>query len=68
MIDVDCPWGAIERFFAARQEVNTAMRVYIESRGLPVPEDDFFTVTYDKELAKRVMAKALAGMFTSVNY
>ena len=59
MTDVDYPWDAIERFFEARQEVNAAMRVYIESRGLPVPEQDFFTVAYDKELAKKVMSRVV---------
>ena len=61
MTNVDYPWDAIEQSFAAQQEVNAAMRVYIESRGLPVPERDFFTVAYDKELAKKVMAKAMHG-------
>jgi hypothetical protein len=60
MTNVDYPWDAIERFFAARTEVNAAMRVYIESRGLAVP-GDFFTVAYDKELAKKVMATAIHG-------
>ena len=61
MTNVDYPWDAIERFLAARTEVNAAMRVYIESRGLPVPEHDFFTLAYDKELAKKVMAKPIHG-------
>ena len=53
MTNVDYPWGDIERFFAARTDVNAALRVYIESRGLPVAEHEFFTVVYDKELTKK---------------
>jgi hypothetical protein len=53
MTNVDYPWDAIEQSFAAQQEVNAAMRVYIESRGL-----------YDKELTKQVMAGVLFSRFS----